>query len=318
MAVCRLLPLLSLLVGVGSVALWSTPSQAADSAPVGPAAVLPADAPGLLPGAREALDATIVAALKQAGLNVLPPERTARFIKDAVDAGLNCSLADDDCALRAGVAAGADAVVLPRAIRVDDRLVMVLRLLSLDGTPPRAAAARLDDDALPAGITALAERLRNPSLQPPSTPLPVFVEVVPADAVITVDGRLLDRRETEQGHIWLVPGTHLLRLSAPGFDSTQVVVDVPADRLLPSRRIELGRGFPALAAVGLGVAAVGGVVLGAGGLGTGIAELLLAQPLDPGLRNTTQTTGRILIGTAVVGAVAVAGGAALAVVGFGE
>lgn len=317
MSVCRLLPLLSLLIGVGWVALWSTPSKAAD-APVGPAAVLPADAPGLLPGAREALDAAIVAALKQAGLNVLPPERTARFIKDAVDAGLNCSLADDDCALRAGVAAGADAVVLPRAIRVDDRLVMVLRLLSLDGTPPRAAAARLDDDAMLAGITALAERLRNPSLQPPSTPLPVFVEVVPPDAVITVDGRLLDRRETEQGHIWLVPGTHLLRLSAPGFDSTQVVVDVPADRLLPSRRIELARGFPALAAVGLGVAAVGGVVLGAGGLGTGIAELLLAQPLDPGLRNTTQTTGRVLIGTAIVGAVAVAGGAALAIVGFGE
>ena len=303
----RLLPLLSLVIGFGTVALWSTPSKAAD-APVGPAAVLPADAPGLLPGAREALDATIVAALNQAGLNVLPPERTARFIKDAVDAGLNCSLADDDCALRAGVAAGADAVVLPRAIR----------LLSLDGTPPRAAAARLDDDALPAGITALAERLRNPSTPQPSTPLPVFVEVIPPDAVITVDGRLLDRRETEQGHIWLVPGTHLLRVSAPGFESTQVVVDVPADSLLPSRRIELARGFPALAGIGLGVAAVGGVILGAGGLGTGIAELLLAQPLDPGLRNTTQTTGRVFIGTAVVGAVALAGGAALAIVGFGE
>jgi hypothetical protein len=58
--------------------------------------------------------------------------------------------------------------------------------------------------------------------------------------------------------------------------------------------------------------------MGAGGIGAGIAELLLSQPLDSSLRATTETSGRVLIGAAVVGVVAVSGGATLAVVGFGE
>ena len=298
---------------------WSSAALAeTGSASPGPTAVLPADAAGLLPGAREALDAALLTALRNAGLQVLPPERTARFIKDAVDAGLNCSLADDDCALRAAVAAGADAVVLARAVRIDERLVMVLRLLSVDGSPPRAVAGPVDDVGLANGMTGLARRLRDPELPTPATPLPVPVEVVPHDAVVTVDGRQTDEQQSRHGHVWLVPGTHVVQVSAPGFEGTRVVIDVPADRILPARRIELARGFPPLAAVGLGVAVVGGVVLGAGGIGTGIAELLLAQPLEQGLRTTTRSTGQIFMGTAVVGALAITGGAAVAFVGLGE
>lgn len=315
----RRLPVLTALLAFACA--WSSTASAAagaDSTSFGPTAVLPADAAGLLPGAREALDAALLTALRNAGLQVLPPERTARFIKDAVDAGLNCSLADDDCALRAGVAAGADAVVLARAVRIDERLVMVLRLLSVDGSPPRAVAGTVDDVGLANGITVLARRLRDPGLPTPATPLPVPLEVVPVDAVVTVDGRPRDEQPGRHGHVWLVPGTHVVQVSAPGFADTQVVIDVPADRILPARRIELARGFPPLAAIGLGVAVVGGVVLGAGGIGTGIAELLLAQPLERGLRTTTQSTGQILMGTAVVGALAITGGAAVALVGLGE
>jgi hypothetical protein len=279
-------------------------------------AVLPADAPGLLPGAREALDAAIHQALTRAGVDVQPVERTARFIKDAVDAGLDCNLTEDDCALRAGVAAGADAVVVPRTSRVDNRSVMVLRLLHVDGTPPRSAAARLEegpgaDDAL----VDLARRLRDPAAAAP-TPLPVPLVVEPAGALITVDGRLQDSRESAAGVLWLLPGPHLVRVSADGFDPAQIVVDVPADRLLESRSVVLERGFPALAGIGIGMATVGGVVAGAGAVGTGVAEALLAQPLDVGLRATTQTTGRVFVGVAIVGAVAIASGATLAVVGF--
>jgi hypothetical protein len=277
---------------------------------------LPADAQGLLPGAREALDATLYQALTEAGFTLLPAERTARFIKDAVDAGLDCSVADDDCALRAGAAAGADLVVVPRAVRVGERLVMVLRLLSLDAVPVMAAG-RIDDKGVATSVRDVAARLVGPEAAP-TTPLPVAIDVSPKDAVVTVDGRLLDRAEAKGVHVWLVPGPHLLRVSAPGYEATQLVVDVPSTHLLEPRRVELERSFPALAAVGFGVAAVGGVIVGAGGIGAGIAELLLSQPLDTVLRKTTETSGRVLIGAAVVGVVAVSGGAALAVAGFSE
>jgi hypothetical protein len=280
-------------------------------------AVLPADAPGTLPGAKEALDASIAAKISAAGFDTLPQDRTARFIKSAVDAGLDCSLNEDDCALRAAVAAGADAVVVTTVTRVDGAQVAVMRLLFLDESQPRrGVAARLGDD-LDAGLLALAQRLNNKDAGPP-TPLPVPLALEPKDAVVTVDGRLQDRGEEASSMVWLMPGPHLLRVSAPGYESVQVVVEVKDDSLLAPRTISLTPGFPALSAVGVGVAAVGGVVLGAGAIGVGVAELVLAQPLDLGLRNTTQTAGRVFIGASVVGTVAVAGGAALAVFGFGE
>lgn len=281
-------------------------------------AVLSAEAPGLLPGAREALDANIHGALAGAGVDVLPLDRTARFIKDAVDAGLSCSLTEDDCALRAAVAAGADAVVVPRVVRIDDRVVMVLRLLSLDGAPARGAAGIVEEaPGVAPGLTALARRLLDPTAAPP-TPLPVPLIVEPTDAVLTVDGRLQDSRELRAGVLWLDPGPHLVRASAPGYDAADIVVDVRGDALPEARTLTLQRGFPALAGIGIGVAAISGVIAGAGAVGAGVAEALLAQPLDPGLRQTAQTTGRVFIGAAAIGLVGIAGGATLAVVGFNE
>lgn len=294
-----------------AVALPATPAAAA-------VAVLSAEAPGLLPGAREALDASIHRALTGAGVDVLPLDRTARFIKDAVDAGLSCSLIEDDCALRAAVAAGADAVVVPRVVRVDNRVVMVLRQLTLDGTPGRGAAGVVEEGpGADASLLQLARRLRDPAAAR-ETPLPVPLTVEPADAVVTVDGRLQDSRERRAGVLWLNPGAHLVRASAPGHDAADIVVDVRADALPDPRTLSLQRGFPPLAGVGIGVAAVSGVVAGAGAVGTGVAEALLSQPLDPGLRETTQTTGRLFVGAAVVGLIGIAGGATLAVVGFNE
>lgn len=297
-----------------TVALALTASAPAAAA----VAVLSAEAPGLLPGAREALDATIHRALVGAGVDVLPLDRTARFIKDAVDAGLSCSLTEDDCALRAAVAAGADAVVVPRVVRVDNRVVMVLRQLSLDGAPARGAAGVVEEGpGGDASLLALARRLKDPAAAP-DTPLPVPLMVEPADAVLTVDGRLQDSRELRAGVLWLAPGAHLVRASAPGHDAADIVIDVRGDTLPEPRTLTLQRGFPALAAVGIGVAAVSGVIAGAGAVGAGVAEALLAQPLEPALRETTQTTGRVFVGAAIVGIVGIAGGATLAVVGFNE
>lgn len=292
---------------------WALPRPAAAAV-----AVLSAEAPGLLPGARETLDASIHRALAGAGVDVLPLDRTARFIKDAVDAGLSCSLTEDDCALRAAVAAGADAVVVPRVVRVDNRVVMVLRQLALDGSAPRGAAGVVEEGpGADASLLQLARRLKDPAAAP-ETPLPVPLTVEPADAVLTVDGRLQDSRELKAGVLWLGPGAHLVRASAPGHEAADIVVDVRADALPEPRTLTLQRGFPALAGVGIGVAAVSGVIAGAGAVGAGVAEALLSQPLEPGLRETTQTTGRLFVGAAVVGLVGIAAGATLAVVGFNE
>jgi hypothetical protein len=147
--------------------------------PAAAVAVLSAEAPGLLHGAREALDANIHGTLASAGVDVLPLDRTARFIKDAADACLACSLTEDDCALRAAVAAGADAVVVPRVVRIDDRVVMVLRQLSLDGAPAGGAAGIVEEaPGVAPGLTALARRLRDPTAAPP-TPLPLPLAVEP-------------------------------------------------------------------------------------------------------------------------------------------
>jgi hypothetical protein len=293
---------------------WAVAARPAGAA----VAILSAEAPGLLPGAREALDANIHRALAGAGVDVLPLDRTARFIKDAVDAGLSCNLNEDDCALRAAVAAGADVVVVPRVVRVDNRVVMVLRQLSLDGSAPRGAAGVVEEGTgADASMLQLARRLLDPAAAP-ETPLPVPFTVTPIDAVLTVDGRLQDSRERKAGVLWLHPGAHLVRASAPGYEAADVVIDVRADTLPEPRSVILQRGFPALAGVGIGVAAVSGVIAGAGAVGAGVAEALLSQPLDPGLRETTQTTGRLFVATAIVGVVGIVGGATLAFVGFNE
>ena len=280
-------------------------------------AVLPTEAPGMLPGAKEALDADLYEALVAAGFAIQPQERTAAFIKDAVAAGLDCSLMEDDCALRAAVAAGADGAVVPRTSRVDGRLVMVLRLLDLEGEAPRGAAAVLDDTALKASILKLARQLHDPGKVSPS-PLPVPLEMSPPEALVSVDGRLRDAAEINARVVWLTPGPHLLTVSAPGYESKQVPLDVAADALPEARRINLEKGFPVMAGIGFGVAAVGGVLLGGGAIGAGAMEALLNQPLDVATRDNTTSAGRVLVATALVGAAAVVGGSVLAVVGFAE
>ncbi len=269
-------------------------------------ALLPADAPNLLPGVREALDVSLHATLTKAGLALLPADRTERFIKDAVAAGLDCSLDSDDCALRASAAAGADAVIVARAVRYGSHLVVTLRLLSLDAQP-RSVAGNYDDETTAA---ALAQRLMNPDAPSPVL-MPVAVDVVPDSADIAVDGVDSVR---DAGALWLTPGVHAVQVRAAGYASTSLSVDVPTTHLLPVQRVELARAQPPLMMAGVVLATSGGVLAGAAAVGVGLTEMLLAQPLEIDVRGAAQTTGRVLVGAAVVGVIAVAGGAALALV----
>ncbi len=277
-------------------------------------AILPADAPGLLPGAKEGLDAGIRTAVIAAGFDAQPADRTARFIKEAVAAGLDCNLVDDDCALRAGVAAGTDGVIAPQIRRVGNRTVVVLRWLALD-VQARGAAAVLDDTSPANALLALAKRLQTPDAAP-VTVLPVKLIVEPADATIDVDGAPVERLPS--GHVWLAPGQHVLRASASGHASRELVLDVPADRVLDDQRLVLDRGFPVLAGVGFGMLAVGGIVLATGAAGAGIAEGVLAGSLEPDVRTSVTMTGQIMFGIGVAGAAVAAIGGVCAVVGLSE
>jgi hypothetical protein len=285
------------------------------SAPVAASvAILPADAPGLLPGAKEALDAGIRTAVVAAGFDVQPADRTARFIKEAVAAGLDCNLVDDDCALRAGVAADTDGVIAPQIRRVGNRTVVVLRWLALD-VQARGAAAVLDDATPANALLALAKRLQDANAAP-VTVLPVKLVVEPEEAAIDVDGVPVERLPT--GHVWLLPGQHVLRASASGHASRELVLDVPDDRVLDDQRLVLDRGFPVVAGVGFGMLAVGTIVLATGAAGAGIAEGVLAGSLEPDVRTSVTMTGQIMFGIGVAGATVAAIGGVCAVVGLSE
>ncbi len=277
-------------------------------------AILPADAPGLLPGAKEGFDSGIRKAIVAAGIDAQPVERTARFIKEAVAAGLDCNLVEDDCALRAGVAAGADGVIAPQIRRVGDRTVVVLRWLALD-TPARGAAGVLDEATPQTTLQGLAMRLQNADAAP-VTALPVKLVTDPEDATVDVDGLPADRLPS--GHVWLMPGRHTVRASASGRTSRELVVEVPADRVLDDQRLTLERGFPVLAGVGFGLLGVGGIVFATGAAGAGIAEGVLQGGLEPDVRASVSTTGQAMVVVGVVGAALAAVGGVLAVVGLSE
>ena len=289
-------------------ALVSAPSSAA-------VAVLAADAPGLLPGAREPLEAAIHTAVVAAGFEAQPQARTARFIKDAVDAGLDCSLVDDECALRAGIAAGADGVIVPQVRRVGERTVVVLRWLALS-TTPRTAAATIDDTDTAGSLLALARRLQDPAAAP-STVLPILLGLEPADAIVVV-AAATESATLVNGHVWLDPGPHTLHIAAAGHDTAHIDVVVAADALPASQRITLKKGFPALAGIGLGLAGVGGVLVVGGGIGAGICEVVLSSALEPTTRSSVSNTGRLLVTTAVAGIVVAAVGGTLVFVGLSE
>jgi hypothetical protein len=277
-------------------------------------AILPADAPGLLPGAKESLDTGIRKAIVAGGFDAQPVERTARFIKEAVAAGLDCNLVEDDCALRAGVAAGADGVIAPQIRRVGDRTVVVLRWLALDAQA-RGAAAVLDEASPSTTLLGLAKRLQNAEAAA-VTALPVKLEIDPEDATIDIDG--LPAERLPSGHVWLLPGRHTVRAFSSGRVSRELVLDVPADRVLDDQRLTLERGFPVVAGVGIGLLGLGGIVFATGAAGAGIAEGVLQGGLEPDVRTSVTMTGRamVIVGGAGV-ALAVVGGV-LAVVGLSE
>ena len=179
------------------------------------------------------------AALLDSGFAVQDPEKTKRFVREAVDAGLSCSLTNDDCVLKVGIAAGVDAVIV-------------------------------------------------------------------------------DSSQLATGALWLQPGPHLMQVSAAGFDTRSIAVDVSGDRLPPALAIVLERSFPLLQGVGVGIGLGGGLVAAVSLSGVGVVEFALNQPQQARERAGMTTLGRVLVGGTIVGLVAAGTGTALAVFGATE
>lgn len=312
------LPALALLLGLTDAATPTTTTPATPAAePV--TAAFPIDGPGLLPAVKDALDAHLAGALVAAGFAVQPAEKTQRFIKDAVDAGLACSLTDDDCAVKAAIAAGADRVVIGRAVSVADKLVVELRLIAIDadvGGGVKSAAGVVEVDAPEGSLARLARRLVNPSEPGAATALPVTLLIEPkAGVVVAVDGKDV---VVDKGVVWIDPGLHMLALSAEGYESRSVPLEVSGDRLPPPVNVALEKGFPLLRGVGVGVGIGGAILAVASGVGVVVVEAGLAGPLDPPERASMTALGQVLVASAVVGVVAAGAGVAVAVVGGAE
>ena len=106
------------------------------------AALLPLDAPDLLPNVRDELDDDVRAGLTRLGVDVQAREVTLRSVRDAAGAGLDCTLTSADCAIRVGLVAEVQAVVTVSITSVADRLVLHGALLDVNQVvAPRRVAA---------------------------------------------------------------------------------------------------------------------------------------------------------------------------------
>lgn len=266
-------------------------------------AVLQIEAPGLLPAAREEMENQVRLGLKDAGVDVQDGAATAGFVKEAAAAGLACSLAEEECALKVAVAADVDGVVVGRSVSRKGKSALELTLATLEGKHQSIAGSEAP--------RLIARRLKDPHAGP-ATPLPQPLLLEPEDAGLVVDGQ---DAVVDDDVVWLTPGAHTLTLGHSGYDSRVVVVDVPGDRLPAPASLVLERSFPLMTGVGL-VTAGGGVGITAlFGLLTLLVEADLADGVAQKDLEATRGTGQVFLAVTGVGVAAIGVGAAVAIVG---
>jgi hypothetical protein len=279
-------------------------------------AVLPVVAEGLLPSARDALDEDIRASVASFDVTLQSAAQTRAHIDEASTTGLDCRLTDDACALRVGLIADVDAVLVSTVELIGDRMLLRGAWLVVDGELRRHIAGEIKMPALDGGRmlrTALG-RLVTGTGAP--TPLPVSVTLEPASARLVVDG------EPMAGPmLWLVPGARHVRVEAAGHEALERIVVIAADgsqgplafALAPAARVEEA---PTLLYVGGSLASVG-ALLAVGGL---VATLVVESDLQRGQvphdrRADVQRGGAFALLVVLIGTTLAAGGVVTATVG---
>lgn len=281
-------------------------------------ALLPLEGAGLLTKTRTDLDGELRAALTERGLTVQPREATEEQITEAQGAGLgNCPLTSDPCVRRVGQIAEVDTVFRATIEIVDERMVLSAARLEVRGEEPaRRVAGQIQLPAIDEGksLRAVLERAISGTGEP--SPLPFTLQVVPADAELTLDGKRI-----VAGTLWLKPGAHALVATAPGYGTLtrELLVredgdDSGASLALTPEVVTV----PVMRYVGLGLLGVGGLALVSGGVAASLAEAALNTPLDLAQRDALRGFGAGSLVAAGAGATFAAVGGVFAVMGGSE
>lgn len=275
------------------------------------AAVLELQAPGLLPGAQRDLDSAVRESVAALGFEVQSIEQTRAAIEDAQRAGLECSFASDDCALKVGLVADVQAVVTTSVESIDDKMVLRGLFLPTEGAKSQrrraAAVVVLPSADGGASVRAFMERLVKDRGK--ATPLPVRVVVEPVNAAVALDGKPVGA-----GVLWLVPGEHVLAASAPGHLSGTLPFTVGRDVASEPVTLRLdAEPAKTLTWVGWTAAGVGTLLTVGGAAGATITELMLQDGVVANSnRNDVVTLGVVGLATAGVGMAVVGVGVAVA------
>jgi hypothetical protein len=275
-----------------------------------------------LPPVLESVDREARRALAGAGVEVQSLEVTRRHLADLSGSGLACELSTDDCAVRIGLAADVDVVIVLTVDILDGRMVLRAKALETgDGAGARRVAGELSPPDRDRGQSVASVVLRAVGRQAAPTPVPVGVALAPPEAALVVDD---SPTAVVDGRAWLVPGAHRATVTAPGYEELSTEVTVPGDGLgelrfqlerlrpdeerAPERALAGPDDPPAALPVGMVVAGVGAAVAVAAGISAGISEVILAGPLVPADRGNVEVAGRAGLVVAAVGTATALGG----------
>ena len=251
---------------------------------------------------------TIAGALADAHVKIVDDAAVTKLIVSAVESGLTCDPARAECATRICAFGGLDFVVVSEVTKT--RGTVALHDCA-DGREVRKIGARLDDSARSAGIAALARA----ALAKGEVHGRVDV-TAPADGAVFVDG--VAHGAAPQS-IEVTAGNHDVAWRAAGGTQLARTVDVPAAASVqvaftaaaPPPPAPIAPAQPAGVPPMLAVGVAGGVIVAIGGA---VGALIVAPGDRAGFSarqyNDDVLIGRVLLGTAVVGAAcAIASGA---------
>lgn len=292
-------------------------------------AVLPISAPGLLPSASQTLEQDLRDAVASFGVTVQPAAETQSHLAEGAKAGLDCRLTDEACALRVGLIADVDVVLVTSVELIGDRMLLRGAWLGVESGTRRHIAGEIKMPALDGGRLLRATVGRIVTGKGEATPLPVEVSVAPGNARVLIDGEPHVVRAGANGAngtiggnsvVWLVPGDHQIVVEADGHETVERNVTIAPDgsqgvlafALPQAARVEEASTF---VYVGAAVATVGAVLAVAGGAGATYVESELQEgKISDERRGDSVLLGQVSLGGVVLGVLMAAGGAALALV----
>jgi hypothetical protein len=287
-------------------------------------AVLPISAPGLLPSASQSLEQDLRDAVASFGVTVQPAAETQAHLSEGAKAGLDCRLTDEACALRVGLIADVEVVLVTSVELIGDRMLLRGAWLGVADDTRRRVAGEIKMPALDGGRLLRATVGRIVTGKGDATPLPVELSVDPVDARVQIDGepQLLPKGTAAgpAGVIWLVPGEHSVRVEADGHETVERSVTIAPDgsqgalafALPTAARVEEASSF---VYVGAAMATVGAVLAVAGGAGATFVESELQEgKISDERRGDSLLLGQVSLGSVALGVLMAAGGAALALV----